>query len=53
MSYANDEIKSSILSKRLGRPDDVASLVKFLCSDEAEYINGQILHIDGGFLKGV
>jgi 3-oxoacyl-[acyl-carrier protein] reductase len=53
MSYANDEIKNSILSKRLGKPDDVASLVKFLCSDEAEFINGQVLHIDGGFLKGV
>lgn len=53
ITYANDEIKNSILSKRLGRPDDVASLVKFICSDEAEYINGQVLHIDGGFLKGV
>jgi 3-oxoacyl-[acyl-carrier protein] reductase len=53
ISYASDEIKNSILSKRLGRPDDVASLVKFLCSDEAEFINGQVLHIDGGFLKGV
>ena len=53
MSYANDEIKNSILSKRLGTPADVASLVKFLCSDESEFINGQVIHIDGGFLKGV
>jgi 3-oxoacyl-[acyl-carrier protein] reductase len=53
MSYATEEINSSILSKRLGKPEDVAALVKFLCSEEAEFINGQVLHIDGGFLKGI
>lgn len=53
MSYANDEIKNSILSKRLGTPDDVALLVKFLCSDESDFIIGQVIGIDGGFLKGV
>ena len=53
MNYASDELKSSILSKRLGTPNDVASLVKYLCSDESEFMNGQVLHLDGGFLKGV
>ncbi len=53
LNYAPEEIKSSIVSKRLGTPADVASLVKFLCSDEAEYINGQVIHIDGGFMRGV
>ncbi len=34
--------------KRLGRPEDVASLVWFLLSDEASWITGQTITIDGG-----
>ncbi len=34
---------------RLGTPEDVAAAVKFLCSDEAAFITGQILCVDGGF----
>jgi len=34
---------------RLGKPEDVAGLVRFLCSDEAEFITGQIIGVDGGF----
>lgn len=33
---------------RLGRPEDVAGLVVFLCTDQAAYINGQAINIDGG-----
>jgi NAD(P)-dependent dehydrogenase (short-subunit alcohol dehydrogenase family) len=34
--------------RRLGTPDDIARVVAFLCSDAAAYINGQVLHVDGG-----
>ena len=35
-------------TRRLGRPDDIAKVVVFLCSDAAAYVNGQVLHVDGG-----
>jgi NAD(P)-dependent dehydrogenase (short-subunit alcohol dehydrogenase family) len=35
-------------SPRLGKPEDIAAAVAFLMSDEAEWINGQILTVDGG-----
>jgi 3-oxoacyl-[acyl-carrier protein] reductase len=34
---------------RMGRPDEVAAAVSFLCRDEAGYINGHVLRVDGGF----
>jgi 3-oxoacyl-[acyl-carrier protein] reductase len=38
--------------KRLGNPDDVASLFAFLASEEASWITGQYFVIDGGELAG-
>jgi NAD(P)-dependent dehydrogenase (short-subunit alcohol dehydrogenase family) len=35
-------------TRRLGRPEDIAQVVAFLCSDAAGYINGQLIHVDGG-----
>ncbi len=43
-----DELKQLIPMKRFGRPDEVASLVGFLCSDEAGYITGEVIGINGG-----
>ena len=40
--------EEKILLKRYGKPEEVASLVKFLISDEASYINNSIIRIDGG-----
>jgi len=37
---------------RIGRPDDVAGAVRFLASDEASYITGHVLNINGGMLMG-
>lgn len=39
--------------RRIGKPDDIASTVCFLASDEAEFITGQTLYVDGGlFTRG-
>ncbi len=43
-----ERILNSIPLKRLGRPEDIASAVKYLCSDEASYITGHVLDVNGG-----
>ena len=37
---------------RVGNPDEVASVIAFLCSAEAGYITGQTIHVDGGASTG-
>jgi 3-oxoacyl-[acyl-carrier protein] reductase len=46
---ADDQIKARILMKRYGQDQDVAHAVWFLASRFADYITGQVLHVDGGF----
>ena len=41
-------ITERIASKRLGAPEDVAALVSFLASEEAGYVTGQVVCVDGG-----
>jgi len=49
---AGEQIKSVIALRRIGKPEEVASVVAFLASDEAAYITGQVLRVDGGLSLG-
>jgi 2-keto-3-deoxy-L-fuconate dehydrogenase len=52
-AHEKDKIRAELISRqpigRLGRPEDVAQLVRYLCSSEADFINGAVLPIDGGW----
>lgn len=49
LSDKNKEaIMASIPAKKMGTPDDIANTVAFLASDEASYITGEVIKVDGG-----
>jgi len=43
-----ENIKQMIPMARIGRPEEVAKVVRFLCSDDASYITGQVISVNGG-----
>ncbi|MGE2870052.1 SDR family oxidoreductase [Rhodococcus sp. 3.70] len=45
-----DFMKSRLLVPRVGRPEDMGGAVSFLLSDDASYISGVQLPVDGGWL---
>lgn len=45
-----EEAKKNIPLKRLGKPEDVANIVAFLVSEDASYITGQVINVDGGMV---
>ena len=52
LSNVPEEIRARLAAsnptRRLGQPVDIANVVAFLLSDAASYVNGQVLHVDGG-----
>ena len=52
VNAAGDKIKKAIPCRRLGQPEDVANAVAFLASEEASYITGQTITVDGGLTLG-
>ncbi len=54
-TWMNDEVREYLLPQfpmgRIGTPDDAARLVAFLASEEAQWITGQIINSEGGFIR--
>ncbi len=51
-SLVGDRLKEMIPLKRIGTPEEVARVVAFLASDDAAYITGQVIRVDGGLSLG-
>jgi 3-oxoacyl-[acyl-carrier protein] reductase len=53
--WIDDDLRAQLLPRfplgRIGRPEDAASLVAWLCSEEAGWVTGQVIHSEGGFLR--
>jgi 2-keto-3-deoxy-L-fuconate dehydrogenase len=52
-AHEKDTIREQLVARqpigRLGTPEDIASMVRYICSDEASFITGSVLTIDGGW----
>lgn len=52
-AHEKEEMREQLKARqpigRLGTPEDIASLVRYLCSAEAEFVNGSVMTIDGGW----
>jgi 3-oxoacyl-[acyl-carrier protein] reductase len=50
-SYWQERVTGETPLKRWGTPDDIAKAARFLCSDEAAFITGQVLNVNGGAVR--
>jgi 3-oxoacyl-[acyl-carrier protein] reductase len=46
-AFAEEEVARLVPMKRRGTPEEVAAVVRFLCSDEASYLSGQVIAVNG------
>ena len=55
-NWMDDDIRDYLRPKfglgRIGKPEDAANLIAFLASEEGGWITGQVIHSEGGFLRG-
>jgi 3-oxoacyl-[acyl-carrier protein] reductase len=53
--WIDDALRAELLPRfpmgRIGRPEDAAAVVVWLCSEEAGWVTGQVIHAEGGFLR--
>ena len=50
LTEEKEEIAKNIPLRRVGTPEDVANVVKFLAGEQSSYITGQVINVDGGML---
>lgn len=48
--FSIERIRELVPAQRAGKPEEVAALVAFLCSEAAGYINGQMIGVNGGMV---
>ena len=53
-SHEKDKVRAELHARqpigRMGKPEEIAAMVRYLCSKEAEFVNGAVLPIDGGWM---
>jgi 3-oxoacyl-[acyl-carrier protein] reductase len=50
---ARRKLEDTIAARRFGRPDEFGDLCAYLCSEQASYVCGQNIQVDGGSYKGI